>query len=482
MRSMFQRSGRFVAVAAIALLGACEGAGEVPVEVGQIGDPLTFASDSASNPTAAFDPSTGRTYIAWVGVEDGENAVFVTAMAPGDATPARAVRANDIPGDAAPHLQAPAQVAVGPEGNVYVLWQNNTPIDGRRFPASDLRLAVSTDGAATFRPAITVNDDAGGTPSSHTFHDLTVADDGTVVVSWIDSRERETVAHQRLPASTAGGEAMGDMHMHHGMAEPAAPAEGHSMVAAEADAGAMPAHHDHASMDTGDAMAEGDPVVPDGPEIRVARSLDGGVTFGANVVVDSASCPCCRTSVAVAPDGAVYVAWRKIYPGDIRDVVVARAEPGSLAFGEPVRVHEDGWVFPGCPHAGPSLAVDADGRLLVGWYTGKEGRQGLWYAASDDGGRTFGEPTPMLTADWVPPSQLRLAVSGDEVWAAWDDRTGDTPVIHTAVGRTGETLRPIASADEVGGDPSLVATDRGAVVAWLDGASVRARRLLTAGR
>jgi len=216
----------------------------------------------------------------------------------------------------------------------------------------------------------------------------------------------------------------------------------------------------------------GDADLPAGPEIRIARSTDGGVTFEPSVVVDSVACPCCRTSVALGPDGSVYVAWRKIYPGDVRDVVVARAEPGTLRFEEPVRVHQDDWVFPGCPHAGPSLAFDAEGRLLAGWYTGREGRQGLWYAVSSDGGRSFGDPSPVLTGEWVPPAQLRLAGAEGRVWAVWDDRTTDAPTIRVAGAPVGQPLQTIDGWAVPGGDPAITAAGEDAVVAWLDGTTV----------
>ena len=219
----------------------------------------------------------------------------------------------------------------------------------------------------------------------------------------------------------------------------------------------------------------------EGPEIRIARSADAGRTFEPSVVVDSAACPCCRTSLALGPQGEVYVAWRKIFPGSIRDVVVARADAGTLRFDEPVRVHEDGWEFPGCPHAGPSLAVDPEGRLLVGWYTGRDGRQGLWYAASGDGGRTWSTPGAVLTGDWVPPSQLRLAVAGERVWATWDDLTSGTAVVRTASGRVGDPLEPDERFRQPGSDPAIAASGENAFVAWLDGSTVRVS-LLAVGR
>ncbi|HEX2208105.1 MAG TPA: sialidase family protein, partial [Longimicrobium sp.] len=329
------------------------------------------------------------------------------------------------------HEQAPAQVAVGADGAIYVLWQNNTKVPGRRFAASDLRFARSADGGRTFSPAITVNDDAGGVPSSHTFHDLAVAPDGTVWVSWLDSRARDAARAARHRPPTP-------------------PAEG----------------HEHAQRD----MRDDENLPPS--EVRVAKSTDGGLTFGASMVVDTAPCPCCRTSLAFGPDGAVYLAWRKEYGGDVRDVVVARMGAGEAAFSAPVRVHADAWVFPACPHAGPALAVDARGRLHVGWYTGKEGRQGLWYARSDDGARTFGAPVALVTGADIPPSRLAFTPDGDDVLAAWDDRPAQgTRRVALARVTDGEVVRMDGMDGRI---PALDSRNGSALIAVHDDRSVRA--------
>jgi hypothetical protein len=383
-----------------------------------LGDSFSVVEEGATYPTVAVSGLTGHAFVAWVGMEGDRYDVYLASAAPGSEAFSPPVRVNDVPGDAAPHEQAPAQVVVGADDEVYVLWQNNTMIEGRRFPASDLRLAVSTDGGRTFAPTITVNDDAGGPPSSHTFHSMAVGPDGSLYVAWIDSREQD-----RLREAGRGG-------------------------------------------------GPDDP----GQEIRVARSLDGGRSFSGSVTVDRNSCPCCRTALAVGPDGAAYVAWRKLYPGDVRDVVVARAEPGTLDFGGPVRVHGDDWVFPGCPHAGPSIRADTEGRLHVGWYTGKEGRQGLWYTSSADGGRTFSGATPILTAEFVPPSQVALAPVGDGVALGWEDRTGASGSIAfaaTPAGASRSGLRGISTG--AGRSPAFDAGAGGGLLAWLEGEAIRAR-------
>jgi hypothetical protein len=452
--------------------------------------PAALTSSAVGNPTVAMNPRTGDALVAYVGGEHGRPDVYLAAQR-ADGSLGGAVRVNDRPGDVAPHEQAPAQVAVGPEGNVYVVWQNNRDVPGRRFPASDLRFARSTDGGKTFDRAVTVNDDAGGLPSSHTFHDVAVAPDGTLYVSWLDSRVRDSVAAAR-PHPTAPG----------GNASPAnVSVDGHG-GAANGAAGAHPSAESHGAteghgggMGHGERSAHGaggahgghggdDPTLP-GSEIRVARSTDGGKTFEASRVVDAGVCPCCRTSLAIGADGAVYVAWRKVYAGDVRDVVVARRGPGDASFGPPVRVHADGWVYPGCPHAGPSLAVDGRGRLHVGWYTGKEGRQGLWHAVSADGGRTFGDAEPVLTGGWVPPVQVRLAPTATGVTLAWDDRRERTPHLSLARASDGAGVKPITPRVD-GKTPSLASAAladgrRVTVAAWLDGTTVRVRRITAPG-
>ena len=427
-RRMMIGGGAAAALLAIPLIALARGGVDARTTVGEA---VTVAEHAAGNPTAAVDPRDGSGFAAWIATKDGASDVFLARVG-ADGRPSAPVRVNDRPGDAAPHEQAPAQVAVGPDGGVYVLWQNNTKIAGRRFPASDLRFARSADGGRTFSPAVTVNDDAGGVPSSHTFHDLAVGADGTVWISWIDSRAKDAARAARpRPAN--------------------APAEG---------------GHGHTHMDDADLPPS---------EIRVAKSTDGGRTFGPGMVVDTAPCPCCRTSLAVAADGAVYLAWRKEYGGDVRDAVVARLAPGGTGFSAPVRVHTDQWVFPACPHAGPSLAVDARGGVHVGWYTGQADRQGLWYARSEDGGRSFGPPAALVTGADITPSQVALAPDGDGVLLAWDDRPDGGRRV--AVARVGDDGGLVRAGTVAGRLPALESAPAGALLAWHDHQTVRAARL-----
>jgi len=206
----------------------------------------------------------------------------------------------------------------------------------------------------------------------------------------------------------------------------------------------------------------------------VTRSTDGGHTWSPNVRVSMGeSCPCCRTAIAAGRDGVVYLAWRTVLPGNVRDVVVARSADGGLTWAEPVRVHADDWVFEGCPHAGPSLQVDDAGRVHVAWWTGKEGAAGVWYARSDDGARSFGAPVALGVGQLSRPAHVQLAL-GDSgvVAAAWDDGTLETPAVVMRLSRDGgrsfDAAVPVSGVGMAATFPVLAVDGRRVSVAWAE--------------
>lgn len=301
--------------------------------------------------TTAVAPDGATAYYAWVARDTTGWNVWLSAWTreasgPFAAGPSAAVRVNARPGNAAAHDQAPPQVGVDTEGRVYVAWIDRIDVPGRRFPANDLYLAVSDDGGQSFGPEQTVNADAGGIPTGHTFHNMTALPDGSMLLSWIDGRAS-------------------------------------------------------------------------GSQIRVARVEDGGRIIRETAVLDQSSCPCCRTNLAVGPDGRVYAVWRHEYESGERDIVIAHSDDGGETFSPYRPVFRDYWNINACPHTGPAIVVDSSGKVHVAWYTGTESAPGIRHGVSANRGETF-EQVRTVQGD-VPVAQVALAASSGKVTLLTED-------------------------------------------------------------
>jgi hypothetical protein len=214
----------------------------------------------------------------------------------------------------------------------------------------------------------------------------------------------------------------------------------------------------------------------------MTRSTDGGRTWQPNVRIASGeACPCCRTAIATGTDGTVYAAWRQVFAGSVRDIVVARSTDHGATWSEPVKVHEDAWKIDACPHAGPAVQVDAQNRVHVAWWTGKPGAAGVFYARSSDHGRSFEAPVTMKKADASMPSHVQLAL-GDSgrVLVAWDDGTRRTPRVLLRVSRDGGQhfggTDKVSPEDRVASFPVLAIAGDRVMVAWSEESQAAARR------
>ena len=145
-------------------------------------------------------------------------------------------------------------------------------------------------------------------------------------------------------------------------------------------------------------------------------------------------------SVAVAPDGAVYVAWTARAGGQATTLYVSASRDGGRSFDEPAKVNDDS--KPGV-HGMHSLAVGADGRVYVAWLDerdlaeagadahatmkmsgqvpmqhGEQNRE-VFFSYSADGGRTF-SANRRIAVEACPCCKTSLAVSaGGRVYVGW---------------------------------------------------------------
>jgi hypothetical protein len=163
----------------------------------------------------------------------------------------------------------------------------------------------------------------------------------------------------------------------------------------------------------------------------------GGRVEGAVKLDDGETCVCCRLDVA-AGDGVVAALWRKVFPGNIRDMVLGLSRDGGRSFGPPSRVRVDGWKIAACPHRGGKVAIDGRGRVHAAWYTeGQDETPRVLYAASADG-RAFDPAQPIAVAAGSVPDHVGLAVTRTGVvGVVWEESTAVRRRIRLRVSRDG---------------------------------------------
>ena len=157
--------------------------------------------------------------------------------------------------------------------------------------------------------------------------------------------------------------------------------------------------------------------------LRFRRSEDGGRNFSeaVEIVPEKAGTPARGPSIAVSPDGEVFLAWA-VGEDSAADIYVARSDDRGRSFGEARSVNaSDG-------HSdAPSIALDGDGVLHVAYGESPRGirqQYHLRYARSRDGGETFEDSRQIVSHDahgGYAVHYPRLAVSGNgRVYLNWE--------------------------------------------------------------
>lgn len=212
-----------------------------------------------------------------------------------------------------------------------------------------------------------------------------------------------------------------------------------------------------------------------------AVSRDGGKSFSPNIKIDGNSCPCCRTALAIAPDGTIYAVWRKVFANDVREMVAASSRDGGKTFSAAAIAGNDKWVIAGCPHRGAGLGVDNAGKLHIIWYSEGAGKPAIYYAVSEDRGATFTKEEIAVTPGFFPDHPA-LAVAGGTVYLAWEEVT---PVFGNIMFKAASSAAPQRLNDGVrkSSSPVVVTNADGAVaVAWSKDEMRNTRSLLRVAR
>ena len=367
--------------------------------------PVELAVAGATNAHVTLAADGDHVAAAWAATGPAGTNVYVARSDDAARTFGPPVRVNDIDGDANINGEAPPRVVLS-GSRIDVVWV------AKRNGVSAIRAAESVDGGATFAPARTVT--AEGVQGARGWQTAAIAADGTVHAAWLDGRNATRPAASAAPANAGA-------HVHHGD---------------------MRQDIYHAMWRGGDAAVE----------TQVASNV----------------CFCCKTAL-VSQGPTVYVAWRHLFPGGVRDIAIARSSDSGRTFSDPVRVSADDWKIDACPDDGPAMAIDAGGTLHVVWPTlatdSGSPRIAVFHATSSDGGKTF-SPRARVNSPDAPAAhpKMTLDTAGRAV-VAWDETSGGARRIRL---RIADQALLTLSTGNASSYPAVVAAGSAIVAAWTD--------------
>jgi hypothetical protein len=172
-----------------------------------------------------------------------------------------------------------------------------------------------------------------------------------------------------------------------------------------------------------------------GAAVYAAVSEDGGATFVREFKLADHSCECCRVALVAQADETVVAFWRHIFAPNERDHALVRfGTDGSVA---PLqRATAEHWRIDACPHHGPALAQDGEGRWHGVWFSGVPGQAGVYY------GRIGPAPGPVRRVGGEAAAHADVAAAGRTVVVAWKEFDGERTRLGALVSSDGgETWR-----------------------------------------
>jgi hypothetical protein len=415
----------------VASLVATTLAALVPGAAASAATPVSPDGRLATSPHVMVAPD-GTVYALWVDkgargappakpAEPGQHPanydVVVARSTDGGVTFGTPVRANQVPGEVWAFPTAPPRLAVSGRGTLHVFYTGNGISPANNKPVLTPLYTRSTDGGRSFTPGrplapVPPGDLSafmhGGFAEAQTFGTI-VAHGSTVQALWIDTRDMQT----------------------------------------DTDNGAL----------------------------YTAISTDDGATFATESAIYDAVCPCCQITAAAGPGNTLYMGSREVTADGFRDSTVARSDDGGRTFGARVRLGSERWEINGCPLKPTVVAVDGR-NVYAASYNGATDPGGVRFAASADAGRSFGEfarvhpdaavtDAPALVA--LPKGRLALAWHGKLPAAAGSPSPRAVFLrIGTDNGQRWNGITTLSEPGSEAGYPTLAARKDGSIVAlWV---------------
>jgi len=277
----------------------------------------------------------------------------------------------------------------------------------KRYTA-DVRFSYSADYGKSFSTPITVNNDH--LLTGHSFNELHVNDDGEVSIVWLDGR----LSYQlRKQGKESNGSAL--------------------------------------------YLAQ-----------STYNKSSGKFNFS-NTQLANNTCVCCRIAIDINKDNQLAIFWRHIYGDNIREFALLTLDRSSQKQSEVKRISNDHWKINGCPHQGGGISIDKHNRYHLTWFNQGSKGKGIFYAFSDDQGKSTSTPLAIgnSTQQAAHPNILSNGNIVDIVWQQfngtkhqlWHQKSIDFGKTFTAATQLAQTKN---SADRA----FIIKKDKKSYVSW----------------
>jgi hypothetical protein len=298
------------------------------------------------------------------------------------------------------------KIAFDHTGGVYLSWA--TPRE-KKYTA-DVRFSYSKDYGQTFIKPVTVNND--NLLTGHSFNEMLVAENGDVSIVWLDGR----ISHQlRKQGKQPNGSAL-----------------------FLAQANFKEAHSDNVPVFTNQQLANG-------------------------------TCVCCRIAMDFNQQGELAILWRHIYGDNIREFALLTLKSNTNEPKQVYQVSHDHWKINGCPHQGGAISIDEQNRYHMVWFNQGDAGKGIFYASSDDQGKTLSKPISVgfLSGQASHPHLRKNNENVDIVWTQfngiehqlWHQRSIDN-------GQSFSKAALLATAKNGSDRPFIISRGKVSYVSW----------------
>jgi len=388
---------------------------------------LSDTSGLSFNPRIAVD-AYGAINVVWDDDSPGNLDVFFSRSTDAGTTFSSPI---DLSADAAD--SANPQVATDADGNIFVVWENDTA------GALGILFSRSLDGGLTFSAPVFLSTNMGGSVSPQMLVDLV----GNINVVWED----DSVGAADISYSRSVNSGIS-----FSIPKSLSRSVGNSVNAQIAvDLG-------------GNINVVWENNSPGNFDVFYSRSADNGTTFSLPKNLSNDLGHSRNPQIAVDSSGSVNVLWADNIPPNFNtDVFFVRSNDGGATFSA-VQNLSNNIGF----SASPWLAVDSGGNVNVTWDDSTPGNRDIFFEQSADGGATFSAPQN-LSNDLGLSSFAQIAADKNaNLNVVWQDATPGVSQIFFSRFSSGKTANrpPLADA---GPDQNVESGGPGGTLAQLNG-------------